>query len=112
MTINFEKLSPRAKDVDKAIMSLREELEAINIYNMRAEQADDPELKAILLHNMGEEVEHATMLSEWLRRNVERFDHEFKDYLFTSGSLTALEAEGGKSEAPVGDNGLGIGNLK
>ncbi|MGL5123633.1 MAG: hypothetical protein ACRC6K_05685 [Fusobacteriaceae bacterium] len=92
MKINYETLSPKSKDIDKAITSLMEELEAVNFYNMRAEQATDPELKGLLLHNRNEEIEHAVMLTEWLRRNMSEFDKELKDYLFTKDSLTKVEA--------------------
>lgn len=113
MTLIIEKMSSNAKDIDKAITSLREELEAVNFYNMRAEQATDPELKELLLHNRNEEVEHAAMLCEWLRRTMPNFDKEFKDYMFTEGSLTATEA--GVTGAGKGGNedvSLGIGSLK
>lgn len=109
--IDFEKMSPLAKDIDKAITSIREELDAINVYNMRAEQAEDPELRALLIHNRDEEIEHAAMLLEWMRRNIKEFDKEFKDYLFTEGSILNKEAEitsGGEKNK----SGLGIGSLK
>ncbi|MGL5050969.1 MAG: hypothetical protein ACRC6A_13140 [Fusobacteriaceae bacterium] len=119
MTINVEKLSPLAKDIDKAVTSLREELEAVNYYNMRAEQATDPQLKKLLIHNRNEEIEHAAMLSEWLRRNISNFDKEFGDYLFTTGDITGVEATAtGKAVSSETtkelnkDFGLGIGNLK
>lgn len=110
MTLNMEKISSNAKDIDKAITSLREELEAVNYYNMRAEQATDPELRELLLHNRNEEVEHAAMLTEWLRRTMPVFDKELRDYLFTEGSLTATEAGAGKNVNE--DVSLGIGSLK
>lgn len=110
MTLNMEKISSNAKDIDKAITSLREELEAVNYYNMRAEQATDPELKELLLHNRNEEVEHAAMLAEWLRRTMPNFDKEFRDYMFTEGSLIATEAGAGAGKSE--DVSLGIGSLK
>lgn len=112
MTLNMEKVSSNAKDIDKAITSLREELEAVNYYNMRAEQATDPELRALLLHNRNEEIEHAAMLSEWLRRTMPDFDKEFRDYLFTEGSLIATEAGAGAAKGENADVSLGIGSLK
>jgi hypothetical protein len=45
-----------------------EELEAIDWYQQRAEACSDPELSAVLTHNKNEEVEHAMMTLEWLRR--------------------------------------------
>ncbi|MGL5656082.1 MAG: hypothetical protein ACRCXY_04495 [Fusobacteriaceae bacterium] len=120
MSIEYDKLSLSAKDIDKAITSLREELEAINFYNMRAEQAEDSELKALLIHNRNEEIEHAAMLSEWLRRNMPDFNTEFRDYLFTEGSLTDRESAVNAGQEPNKNenqescncNCLGIGDLK
>ena len=52
---------------------------------------DDAALKAILLHNANEEIEHAAMLLEWLRRTEPRFHKELKEYLFTDAPITAVE---------------------
>lgn len=76
-------LSAETRDMHKAIVSLIEELEAIDWYNQRAEVCVDAELKAILKHNRDEEKEHASMLLEWIRRNDSRFSKELKDYLFS-----------------------------
>ena len=64
----------------KAIDSLREELNAIDFYDQRIGVVQDEELKKILAHNRDEEKEHAAMLIEWLRKNDEVFDKEFKDH--------------------------------
>ncbi len=74
-----------------AISSLREELEAVDWYRQRAEDTDDEELKAILLHNADEEIEHACLALEWIRRNDARFDKELREYLFSEGPIIALE---------------------
>lgn len=76
------KLSDKTQDIKRAIDSLREELEAVDYYNQRADACFDPELRKILKHNANEEKEHAAMLMEWIRRNDINFDKEFKDYLF------------------------------
>jgi ferritin-like protein len=76
-------LSDDTKDMHRAIVSLMEELEAIDWYNQRADACKDPELKAILMHNRDEEKEHASMVLEWIRRNDRAFSKEMKDYLFT-----------------------------
>jgi len=76
-----------------AIESLREELEAVDWYRQRADDTEDPELKAILLHNMREEIEHAAMMLEWLRRSDAHFAKELKEYLFQDGPIAAREAE-------------------
>jgi hypothetical protein len=76
-------LSDETRDMHRAIVSLMEELEAVDWYNQRADACKDPELKAILLHNRDEEKEHAAMVLEWIRRKDPRFSKEMKDYLFT-----------------------------
>ena len=76
-------LSAETKDMHRAIVSLMEELEAVDWYNQRVDACADPELKAILAHNRDEEKEHAAMVLEWIRRRDPKFDGELKDYLFT-----------------------------
>lgn len=78
-----EDLSAATRDMHRAIVSLMEELEAVDWYNQRAEVCTNSELKAILQHNRDEEKEHASMLLEWIRRQDERFSDEIKDYLLT-----------------------------
>ncbi|MGE3972571.1 MAG: encapsulin-associated ferritin-like protein [Porticoccaceae bacterium] len=84
----IDELSDQVRDMHRAIVSLMEELEAVDWYNQRACACRDPELKKILEHNRDEEKEHAAMVLEWIRRNDERFSHELKDYLFTTKSLS------------------------
>lgn len=88
-----DKLTRKTAHLHYAITSLREELEAVDWYRQRADDTDDPSLKAILLHNADEEIEHAAMLIEWLRRSEPRFHKELKEYLFTDGPITSLEAK-------------------
>ena len=76
-------LSDETKDMHRAIVSLMEELEAVDWYNQRADVCQDPELKAILAHNRDQEKEHAAMVLEWIRRRDPVFSKEIKDYLFT-----------------------------
>ena len=91
-----EKLSRTTLNLHYAITSLIEELEAVDWYRQRADDCDDPALKAILLHNAREEIEHGSMVLEWIRRNDADFDDQLKEYLFTEGSITGREeaAEG------------------
>jgi ferritin-like protein len=112
--------SAEAQDRHRAMASLMEELEAVDWYGQRAEVTTDPELKAILEHNRGEETEHAAMLLEWLRRRTPRIDEELGTYLFTKSPITEVEAlkdaaDAGE-KAPKGANNaggaLGIGSLK
>lgn len=83
-----DKLSKATMDMHRAIISLMEELEAVDWYNQRADACSDPELKAILAHNRDEEKEHAAMVLEWIRRRDPAFDHELKDALFKTGPIT------------------------
>jgi len=83
----LEELSAETRDMHRAIVSLMEELEAIDWYNQRADACKDRELKAILKHNRDEEKEHAAMVLEWIRRRDPKFSSELKDYLFTRKSL-------------------------
>ena len=80
----ISEISNATRDMHRAITSLMEELEAVDWYNQRADACTDPDLKAILEHNRDEEKEHAAMVLEWIRRKDPVFDHELKDYLFTS----------------------------
>ncbi|MGA7595557.1 MAG: ferritin-like domain-containing protein [Gallionella sp.] len=83
----MEKLSAATMDMHRAIVSLMEELEAVDWYNQRVDAVADPELKKILAHNRDEEKEHASMVLEWIRRHDPVFDHELKDNLFKEGPI-------------------------
>jgi ferritin-like protein len=82
-----EELSEETRDMHRAIVSLMEELEAVDWYNQRVDACQDKELAAILAHNRDEEKEHAAMVLEWIRRRDPRFDKELKDYLFTTEEI-------------------------
>ena len=82
-----ERLSKETLAMHQAISSLMEELEAVDWYRQRADDCDDKALKEILLHNMREEMEHAAMVLEWIRRNNRDFEKELKDYLFKEGEI-------------------------
>ena len=86
-----EGLSPKARETHRALASLMEELEAIDWYNQRIDVTDDDELRSILEHNRNEEMEHAAMVLEWLRRMMPAFGDELKTYLFTSKPITEVE---------------------
>ena len=83
-----ERLSKETISMHQALTSLIEELEAVDWYRQRADDCDDKALKEILLHNMREEMEHACMALEWIRRNNEDFAKELKDNLFKEGEIT------------------------
>ena len=61
-----ELLSVETRNFHRAILSLCEELEAIDWYHQRAEACSDAELRAVMTHNEHEEVEHAMMTLEWI----------------------------------------------
>jgi hypothetical protein len=88
-----ERLSKETLALHQAIVSLIEELEATDWYRQRADDCDDPALKEILLHNMREEMEHASMILEWIRRNSDDFGRELKEYLFSKGDIAGHEEE-------------------
>lgn len=83
----IDEMSDETRDMHRALVSLMEELEAIDWYNQRADACKDSELKSILEHNRDEEKEHASMVLEWIRRRDPRFSKELKDYLFTQKPL-------------------------
>lgn len=80
-------LSAHTKDQHRAIISLMEELEAADWYQQRIDAAEDSSLSAILGHNRDEELEHAAMLIEWLRRNNEHFDKQLRRFLFMEEAI-------------------------
>lgn len=83
----IQELSNETRDMHRAIISLMEELEAVDWYNQRVDACTDDDLKVILAHNRDEEKEHAAMVLEWIRRQDPSFDKELKDYLFTDGPI-------------------------
>ena len=106
-------ISKRTRDLHRGVVSLIEELEAIDWYQQRAEACVDDELRAILLHHRDEEIEHAMMNLEWLRRHSPEIDSKARIYLFTEGPILEVEARAeGKTGAPSADGTLGIGSLK
>jgi len=89
-----EKLTEATLDLHRAWMSLKEEIEAMDWYQQRMDATKNAELRDILRHNRDEEVEHAVMLLEWIRRTNPAFAKEMKEYLFTDGkSITKIEEE-------------------
>jgi ferritin-like protein len=80
-------------DRHRAISSLMEELEAVDWYDQRIDATSDPDLADVLRHNRDEEKEHAAMVLEWLRRRDPVLDRHLRRYLFTEGSIVAIEDE-------------------
>ncbi len=118
----LDKLSEKTKDMHRALVSVQEELEAVDWYQQRADATQDAELKEVLLHNMREELEHACMVLEWLRRNSRDFDKQMRIYLFTDkpileaeeddGDFSEAEAEQEKAAGRKDLNKFTIGDMK
>jgi uncharacterized protein len=114
---NEQSLKPATIDRHRAIVSIMEELEAIDWYDQRVDAATDEELKGLLAHNRDEEKEHAAMMLEWLRRRDPKLNEHLRTYLFTAGSILEIEEEAeGKgergAEGSAGNGSLGIGSLR
>jgi ferritin-like protein len=115
-----ELLGADVVDRHRAIVSIMEELEAVDWYDQRVAATSDTELAEVLAHNRDEEKEHAAMTIEWLRRRDAVFDRQLRTYLFTDGPITEVERRAMAAEpadrdaegAPHVDAGLGIGSLK
>jgi len=119
-----EEISQENRDITRALHSLKEEIEATDWYNQRAATTQDESIRRILIHNRDEEIEHAAMVLEWLRRRMPAFDENLRTYLFTSGPIDQIEeaetsggeqsnGEDGGTESGRGNSGdLGIGGLK
>ena len=104
-------------DRHRAIVSLMEELEAVDWYDQRVKATGDAGLAEILAHNRDEEKEHATMTLEWLRRRDAKWDEVLRTYLFTELPIIEVEHEveaegGGAGGAGEGDGSLGVGSLR
>ena len=82
----YEQLPEEVRAQHRALQSLVEEIEAIDWYNQRVAVTKDEALKAILAHNRDEEMEHASMLLEWICRNLPGWDQQLREYLFTDKS--------------------------
>jgi len=90
---DYNKMSDKTRDFSRAIKSIIEELEAVDWYTQRAEQTVDKELAKILIHNRDEEIEHAMMSLEWLRRNHPIVEEMMKKFLFKTAPITEIEGD-------------------
>ncbi|MGB9181106.1 MAG: encapsulin-associated ferritin-like protein [Pyrinomonadaceae bacterium] len=90
---NYAEMSDETLNFSRAVKSVQEELEAVDWYNQRAQATKDKQLRAILEHNRDEEVEHAMMMLEYLRRISPVFDKNMRTYLFTEANITEIEEE-------------------
>jgi len=94
-------LQQKTMDMHRAVVSVVEELQAIDWYSQRVDATKDPELRAILEHNGNEEKEHAAMILEWIRRKDPVFENHLRTYLFSKGSIVKKE----EAETAAGANG-------
>lgn len=109
-----EDLDEGHRDMVRALMSLKEEVEAVNWYQQRVSATDDEELADLLAHNRDEEIEHACMALEWLRRNMPAWDEELNTYLFSEAPITELEEleeEEDEESTEEGSGDLDVGDL-
>ncbi len=93
---SYEQMSELTLNFSRAIKSVQEELEAVDWYNQRAEVTKDKQLRRILEHNRDEEIEHAMMALEYLRRINPVFDKHMRTYLFTEGDILEIEEQAEK----------------
>jgi uncharacterized protein len=107
----LDELSQAVRERHRAIVSLTEELEAIDWYDQRVDATSDESLRAVLAHNRDEEREHAAMTLEWLRRNDPTWDGVLRTYLFTEAPITEVEAEAEESGAAAPAPGAAPGDL-
>jgi ferritin-like protein len=109
----LELVPQKTRELHRAIVSVIEELQAIDWYAQRADATEDPELRALLVHNGNEEKEHAAMLLEWIRRQDPAFEAHLRRYLFHDGRIVPeddqREAAGDHGRAPLRPS---IGSLR
>jgi ferritin-like protein len=101
----WEALSEEARNFHRALKSLQEELEAVDWYHQRWSLSADESLRAVLAHNRDEEIEHACMTLEWLRRNMPVWDRMLRTYLFTQAPITEVE-EAAEEQGPGAGPGI------
>ncbi|ACL70345.1 ferritin-like domain-containing protein [Halothermothrix orenii] len=112
-TYHEENLPEEAREFHRMIRSVIEELEAVDWYHQRAAVTNDPQLKAIVEHNRDEEIEHACMGLEWLRRKYPAWHENLKKFLFSEGDIASLEEEEENQEnTETTDGSLGLRNTK
>jgi ferritin-like protein len=120
-----ELISEETKNMHRAIVTLIEELEAVDWYQQRADACSDKELREVILHNKNEEIEHAVMTLEWIRRHSPELDEQLRTYLFSDKAIvgpnhgigeddTGKNGEHGEpaGKAAPAQGSLGIGSLK
>ena len=88
---DYHQMSEATLNFSRAVKSVQEELEAVDWYSQRAQATTDQQLRRILEHNRDEEIEHAAMGLEYLRRVSPVFDKHLRTYLFSEGDIVEVE---------------------
>jgi len=107
-----ESLSRSTMNRHRAIVSLIEELDAVDWYDQRVAASGDASLAAVLAHNRDEEKEHAAMTLEWLRRHDPILDGHLRTYLFTEGDIVQEESAAEHGGGGAAGGSLGVGSLR
>jgi ferritin-like protein len=105
----YELLDEETREITRALKSLIEELDAVDWYNQRMAVTKDADLHGILKHNRDEEIEHAAMALEWLRRKLPELDMELRENLFKEGPIGHHDEED-EDASPSYD--LNVGSMK
>jgi hypothetical protein len=115
----WDALPEQARNLHRALTSLKEEIEAVDWYHQRVVLCTDPSLREVLAHNRDEEIEHACMTLEWLRRNMPGWEEQLRACLFTDGPIdhageafTGPEPAASEQAPAQRTTALGIGSLK
>jgi ferritin-like protein len=103
----LETLRAETIDMHRAVVSVMEELQAIDWYGQRVDAAQDPELRAILQHNRDDEKEHAAMLLEWIRRHDAVFEQQLRKFLFRDGPIATQDPRAGNGSSSASRTSIG-----
>ena len=86
LTEESENLNVETEDMSRLINSLIEELEAVNFYEQRSVASEDESIINLMIHNRDEEIEHAAMIIEEIRKRNEVWNKSLKEFLFKDNS--------------------------
>jgi hypothetical protein len=101
-----------AVDRSRGLVSLTEELDAVDRYEQRIDATEDPGLIAILRHNRDDEQEHASTLLGWLRRHDASWEgRRGHDVIDESAAATDRNPDPGPRLRSTASS-LGIGSLR
>src|SRR6185369_11661335 len=82
-------LNAQVLDMHRALTSLSEKIEMLDLQNQRIEVCTDPELKLVMASQRDGTRKHIAMLLEWVRRRDSKLDKEMKEALFKAGPIAA-----------------------